>query len=240
VGFETTTATTAAVLSSLRREAEAGGAPRNFSMVSTNRVVPPALEALLAPRARDDGGPAMPRVDGLILPGHVSVIIGTEPYRPLADRLGIPCSIAGFEPVDLLGGILDILRQIRSGKPEIGNAYGRAVPSGGNQRARSLIAEVYDAVDAAWRGIGTLRGTGLLPKPAYRAFDALEKFGVATAAEPEEGAAGCLCASVMLGAVESEDCPLFGRGCRPESPAGPCMVSEEGTCRIRYEFGGRG
>jgi hydrogenase expression/formation protein HypD len=244
VGFETTTATTAAVLASLRREAEAGTAPPNFSVISSNRVVPPALEALLSPRVAllsppsGSAGPSMPPVDGLILPGHVSVIIGTEPYRPLAERLGIPCAVAGFEPVDLLAGILEILKQIRRGKAEVANAYSRAVLPCGNERALALMAEVYESVDAAWRGIGILPSSGLVPRDAYRDFDALSRFGVAAEDESEEEAGPCLCAKVMLGAVESEDCPLFGRACRPESPEGPCMVSDEGTCRIRYEYGG--
>jgi hydrogenase expression/formation protein HypD len=240
VGFETTTATTAAVLAALAREASSGSAPRNFSVVSSNRAVPPALAALLAPRADAEGRPAMPRVDGLILPGHVSVIIGTEPYRPLAEDLGIPCAVAGFEPVDLFAGILELLRQIKGGRAEVANAYRRAVLPGGNERALALIAEVYDAVDAHWRGIGTIPSSGLAPKPALRAFDALEKFGVAPPVGREAEESPCRCAEVMLGAAESEDCPLFGRGCSPEAPAGPCMVSEEGTCRIRYEYGGRG
>jgi hydrogenase expression/formation protein HypD len=237
VGFETTTATTAAVLASLAREAAEGAAPANFSMLSSNRAVPPALEALLAPR-EGGAGPAMSAVDGLILPGHVSVVIGTEPYRPLAERLGIPCAVAGFEPADLFLGILEILRQIRAGRAEIVNAYPRAVSTRGNEAARALLAEVYRPVDAAWRGIGTIPSSGLRPGPGYRAFDALERFGVRPEAEPEGGEEGCLCASVMLGAAESEDCPLFGRPCGPERPVGPCMVSEEGTCRIRYEYGG--
>jgi len=239
VGFETTTATTAAVLSSLGQGAKAGTAPHNFSLISSNRVVPPALEALLSPRrGATDEAPAIPAVDGLVLPGHVSVIIGTEPYRPLAERLGIPCAISGFEPVDLARGILDLLKQIGSGRAQVSNVYTRAVLPGGNERARALISEVYDTADATWRGIGRLAGTGLVPKPAYRSFDALAKFEVGTEVGSDDEATGCLCAAVMLGTAESEDCPLFGGPCRPESPAGPCMVSDEGTCRIRYEYGG--
>jgi hydrogenase expression/formation protein HypD len=232
IGFETTAAPTAAVVASLRRSPVP-----NFSLVSSSRVVPEALEFLLATKALSPDGGQGPSIDGLILPGHVSVIIGTEAYRPLVDRFGIPCAVAGFEPVDLLESVRDLLAQRRSGKAELHNGYSRAVRPEGNVKAKGLMAEVYEKVDSVWRGLGTFPGTGLALRPAFASYDADVKFSLRRGAEPEEGATGCLCPRVMVGLAEPEDCPRFGSTCRPESPVGPCMVSEEGTCRIRLECG---
>ena len=225
IGFETTTAPTAAAVASLDRDALP-----NFSLISSNRVVPEALDFLLASKELS--------VDGLILPGHVSVIIGTGVYRFLVDRFGIPCAVAGFEPVDMLEAIRVLLAQKRSGRAEVHNSYSRAVLPEGNLRAKSLMAEVYERRDAVWRGMGVLPGTGLFLRPGFAFRDALEKFGIEPCGEDEESAAGCLCPRVMTGLAEPEECRLYGSVCRPTSPVGPCMVSEEGTCRIRFEFGG--
>jgi hydrogenase expression/formation protein HypD len=235
IGFETTTAPTAAILAGL-----AASPQRNFSLVSSNRVVPEALDFLLS-------SGELP-VDGLLLPGHVSVIIGSEAYRFLVDRHRVPCAIAGFEPVDLLSAILAILEQRRAGTAELRNSYSRAVLPGGNEKARALLAEVYEPCDAEWRGLGVLPGTGLRLRPAFSAYDARAKFGLGEGraggsrggvpAESQDGS--CRCARVMVGLEEPSSCPRFAVDCLPESPVGPCMVSDEGTCRIRYEFGGRG
>ena len=224
IGFETTTAPTAAVVAGLEREVVP-----NFSLISSNRVVPEALDFLLA-----SGNLS---VDGLLLPGHVSVIIGAEAYRFLVDRHRVPCAIAGFEPVDLLAGILEVLTQRRSGVPSVHNSYSRAVLPQGNLKAKALMAHVYEPFDAVWRGLGTLPGTGLRLKPAFTRYDALIKFGVEVEGESEDPVAGCLCAKVMVGLEEPTACPRFGGDCIPERPVGPCMVSDEGTCRIRFEYG---
>jgi hydrogenase expression/formation protein HypD len=224
IGFETTTAPTAAIMADLE-----GHMLPNFSLISSNRVVPEALDFLLASGELT--------VDGLLLPGHVSVIIGSEAYRFLVDRYRIPCAIAGFEPIDLLAGILEILEQKRAGKPAIRNSYSRAVLAQGNLKAKSLMARVYEPCDAVWRGLGTMPGTGLRLRPAFDRYDALGKFGIERSAEPEDPVKGCLCAKVMVGLEEPSSCPRFGRDCKPERPVGPCMVSDEGTCRIRYEYG---
>jgi hydrogenase expression/formation protein HypD len=225
IGFETTTAPTASIVAGL-----ADHPLPNFSMISSNRVVPEALDFLLS-------AGEMP-LDGLLLPGHVSVIIGSEAYRFLVDRHRIPCAIAGFEPVDILAGILALLRQRRSGVPEIRNSYSRAVLAEGNPKARALVTRVYEPFDAVWRGLGELPGTGLRLRPEFHPYDAPRKFGLEASSEPEENARGCLCPKVMVGLEEPADCPRFGADCRPESPVGPCMVSDEGTCRIRFEYGG--
>jgi hydrogenase expression/formation protein HypD len=225
IGFETTTATTAAVVASLAKDA----AP-NFSLISSNRVVPEALGILLASKGIS--------VDGLILPGHVSAVIGIEDYRFLVEGFGIPCAVTGFESVDLLEGIRSLLAQIRGGKALLYNGYSRAVLPEGNQKAKGLIAEVYEPCDAYWRGMGLLPGTGLALKGAYSAFDAPAKFGIAPEMDGDDPVAACHCPGVMIGKAEPEECPLFGSACLPESPVGPCMVSDEGTCRIRHEYGG--
>ncbi len=227
IGFETTTAPTAAVVAGL----EDRPVP-NFSLISSNRVVPEALDFLLASGDLS--------VDGLLLPGHVSVIIGAGAYRFLVDRHQVPCAIAGFEPVDLLAGILEILEQRRSGKPAVHNSYSRAVLPEGNPKAKALMSKVYEPCDAVWRGLGVLPGTGLRLRPAFSRYDALIKFGIEGGGEGEDPAAGCLCAKVMVGLEEPAACPRFGGECVPESPVGPCMVSDEGTCRIHFEYGAGG
>jgi hydrogenase expression/formation protein HypD len=225
IGFETTTAPTAAILSGLEARPVA-----NFSLISSNRRVPEALDFLLS-----SGGLS---VDGLLLPGHVSVIIGSEAYDFLAKRHHLPCAIAGFEPVDLLAGILAILEQRRAGRSEIVNSYSRAVLPRGNEKARALIARVYEGCDAEWRGLGILPGTGLRLKPDFASYDAVARFGLESRSPGEDRIEGCRCAEVMAGLEEPSSCPRFGLSCAPETPVGPCMVSDEGTCRIRYEYGG--
>lgn len=234
IGFETTAATTAAALASLRE------APSpNFSLLSSGRLIPPALELLLSGEGEEGGiGP-----DGLILPGHVSVIIGSEAFRPLVERFRLPASVAGFEPAELLEAILGLLVQLRQGTHELRNDYPRAVRPWGNARATALMAEVFEPRDATWRGIGTLPRTGQALRGEYRAYDAAAKFGLDLAryANYDEAGAGegaCLCSRIMLALARPSDCPLFGALCRPESPIGPCMVSEEGSCRIAWEYGG--
>jgi hydrogenase expression/formation protein HypD len=231
IGFETTTATTAAVVACLAKHPQP-----NFSLISSNRVIPEALDYFFSAKGLS--------IDGLILPGHVSVIIGTETFRFLPERFGIPSAVAGFESVDLLESVRELLAQKRKGIAEVHNGYSRAVLPQGNRKAKALIEEVYESRDAEWRGLGILPGTGLALKPEFASYDAYSKFGFAATAtatakaECEKGSAGCLCSRVMMGLAESEECPLFGSSCRPESPVGPCMVSDEGTCRIRWEFGG--
>ena len=227
VGFETTVAPTAAIVASL-----AGRPQKNFSLIVSNRVVPEALELICS-------SPEL-SIDGFILPGHVSVIIGSDAYLPLARDRKIPCAVVGFESVDLLAGILDLLEQIRSGIAVVANSYSRAVLPGGNAKAKAFIAKVFEPCDAVWRGMGVLPGTGLSLRSEYSAYDAISKFGVKVGTEDEGVPEGCLCPLVMTGQREPEQCPHFGRACRPENPVGPCMVSDEGTCKIRIEFGDAG
>lgn len=218
VGFETTAAPVAAVI--------AGGVPENLYIYTCHRYVPPAVEALVT---------LADNIAGFLLPGHASVITGAGPYAGVAERQGRAAAVGGFEPVDILAALLSILRQIRSGNPRVANCYTRAVRDGGNSTAMELIRRVFDTTDAEWRGIGTLPGTGLELSPEYAHLDALKRFGV-NPAPPSEEPEGCRCPEVLLGKAAPAECALFGTGCTPRRPVGPCMVSAEGTCRAAFLY----
>ncbi|HNX19701.1 MAG TPA: hydrogenase formation protein HypD [Acidobacteriota bacterium] len=221
-GFETTAAPVAALL--------AGAPPANFFVLSAHRLVPPALDALL--------GAKRARAEALILPGHVLTVRGLEEYRFLPERLGFSAVAAGFEPHDVLAAVLWLLRR-RGRAPELGNVYGRAVRTEGNERARALMDAAFVAEDADWRGIGTLPLSGLALAPAAAPHDALRAFPAPPA--PPRGPAlpaGCRCGEVLLGRIAPADCPLFGKACTPERAVGPCMVGDEGTCRAAWTWRG--
>lgn len=222
VGFETTAPTAAATVLA----AEQAGLA-NFFVLSAHKLVPPALRALLT--AGDV------QVDGLILPGHVSAIIGEEPYKFLAAEYRAPAVIAGFEPLDILRAVWRLAVQISSGQPALENEYRAVVRPGGNPAARAVLARVYGEADAAWRGIGVIPGSGLAVTAAYRRFDALASLPVAV--EETKDHAGCRCGEVLRGVAKPADCPLFGTACTPELPVGSCMVSVEGTCAAWYKYG---
>jgi hydrogenase expression/formation protein HypD len=173
-------------------------------------------------------------VDGFIMPGHVSTIIGPEPYAPLAERYHVPGVIAGFEPVDVLMGVLMLARQISDGRAEIEIAYKRGVKPGGNPTARALMSEVFTASDAEWRGIGLIPGTGLALRDEFATFDAARRFDVTP--EPPKEIPGCQCGDVLRGVLLPYQCRLFAKGCTPEHPIGPCMVSSEGSCAAYYRY----
>lgn len=221
VGFETTTPTIAATI----LEAETRGLP-NFSVFCAHKVTPPALRAIA-----DD---PRTRIDGFILPGHVSTITGIAPYRFLVDEYGIPGVVTGFEPVDILEGIEMLTRMIRDGSPDIVNAYRRGVSEQGNPVAREHVAAVFDVTDADWRGLGTIPASGLAIKERFAPFDARKRFDVSV--EPTREPRDCRCGDVLRGAIAPVDCPLFGRACTPEHPVGPCMVSSEGSCAAYFRY----
>jgi hydrogenase expression/formation protein HypD len=221
VGFETTAPTVAAAVKTAARLGL-----KNFSVLSMHKTVPLALEALV-----NDPQVA---VDGFIMPGHVSTIIGPEPYIPLAERYHVPGVIAGFEPIDVLQAVLMLARQIADGRAEIEIAYKRGVRPGGNPTARALMEEVFETGDAEWRGIGVIPGTGLVLREEFAAFDAARRFDV-TPEEPRE-IPGCQCGDVLRGVLLPYQCRLFGKGCVPEHPIGPCMVSSEGSCAAYYRY----
>lgn len=221
VGFETTTPAIAACI----LEAEARDLP-NFSVFSAHKMTPPALKAIA-----DD---PETRIDGFILPGHVSTITGLAPYRFLAEQYRTPGVVTGFEPVDILASVEWLCRMIARGEARIENAYRRGVSADGNPVARALVEQVFEPVDAAWRGLGTLPQSGLAIRSAFARFDARTRFEVPV--EPTREPAGCRCGDVLRGALAPNRCPLFGRACTPEHPVGPCMVSTEGSCAAYFRY----
>jgi len=224
VGFETTVPTIAASL----LEAEGLGL-KNFYVLSVHKLIPPAMRALL------EAGEV--RIDGFICPGHVSVVIGSQPYQFIPLEYDVPCVITGFEPLDVLQGIDMLVRQIAEGRAEVEIQYRRGVRPEGNPLARELVSRVFETSDAGWRGLGCIPDSGLKLRPEYKRFDAEEAFAISP--PPTKEHAGCLCGDILRGVKTPPECPLFAGVCTPESPVGPCMVSSEGTCAGWYQYGSR-
>ena len=222
VGFETTAPTIAGAIVT----AQARGA-KNFSVLASLRTIPGAMALLAA----DPGV----RIDAFLCPANVSAIIGTNAYRPLAERYGLPCVVAGFEPLDILASVLMILRQKSLGVAKVENEYSRVATPGGNRKAQAMLAEIFESCDTGWRGIGVLPGSGLRIREKHAAFDAGRRFGIAVASTPERD--GCRCGEVLKGMIDPPECPLFGNACTPGSPVGPCMVSTEGACAAAHKYG---
>lgn len=223
-GFETTSPLIAATVFEAARQRV-----KNFSIFSSHKLVPPALKALL--------DSADVQVDGFILPGHVSTIIGARPYGFVASRYKKPSVVTGFEAAEIIEGILMIVRQIAAHEARVEIQYKRVVKEEGNPRAMALLYDVFEPVDAHWRGIGVIPGSGLKLREQYASFDAQKKFNppLSDASEPEL----CSCGDILRGVKIPTDCSLFGNGCTPDSPVGPCMVSAEGSCAAYYKYGGR-
>ena len=220
VGFETTAPTVAAaVIAAHRQQLD------NFSVLSAHKTVPPALDALA------DGAI---NIDGFLLPGHVSVIIGLEAYRPFFNNHRVPCVVAGFEPNDLLQSIAMLIDQVESGQPQLENGYSRAVSTAGNPKAVAIMNEVFDIADADWRGIGPIAASGLAIKDKYAAFDALKVFDLQLKPVPDPK--GCACGEILTGVKTPPQCALYKTVCNPMAPVGPCVVSSEGTCAAYYRY----
>jgi len=219
VGFETTTPGVAATLLEARREGVG-----NLSALTANKTIPEALSTLAAS--------AELRLDGLLCPGHVSVVLGPEVYQPIAARFGIPCAIAGFEAVEILRGLAALVDQVAGGVARVDNCYPAAVRPGGNPKARQLLDEVFEPCDADWRGLGVIPRSGLRLREAFAHLDAARRFEVELP-EPVEPR-GCRCGEVLRGAVAPDECPLFAGACTPEQPIGACMVSSEGSCAAAF------
>lgn len=221
VGFETTTPLVAIAV---KRALEEG--LENFSVFAAHKNMPGAIEAIIA-------DPKL-KVSALILPGHVSTIIGAEPYRFLAEKYGIPGVITGFEPVDMLQGIAMIMRQLHEGRAAIEIAYARGVMPEGNPVAKAAIDEVFDTCTATWRGLGPIEGSGYRLRERYAGFDAVSKLRprVEQTREPK----GCRCGDILRGIMRPDECPLFRKVCTPENPVGPCMVSSEGSCAAYFRY----
>jgi hydrogenase expression/formation protein HypD len=222
VGFETTAP---AIGGAIRTAAERG--VRNFSVLASVRTIPEAMGVLAS-------DPEV-RIEGFLCPAHVSVVIGTDAYLPVAQRHGIPCVVAGFEPLDILMGISMLLRQKKEGVARVENEYSRVATSTGNRKAQALIRDVFVPCDTGWRGIGIIPGSGLRIADRYASFDAEKKLDAPVVFAPEGSA--CRCGDVLKGKILPADCPLFGKACLPEEPYGPCMVSSEGACAAHFKYG---
>lgn len=224
-GFETTIPSIALAI----REACSAGL-RNYSVLGAMWLIPPPLRAIL------ESGEV--RISGFLYPGHVSAIIGLEPYAFIPKEFGLPGAVAGFEPGDILLAILAVIGQMEKGRPEVGLEYGRVVSPSGNRLARDLMDEVLEVKDATWRGLGLIPRSGLRPRERFAAWDAEGKFGLKIEAGADD-LAGCRCGEVLRGLIAPQECGLFGKTCLPESPQGPCMVSFEGACLAAYKYSSR-
>lgn len=220
IGFETTAP---AIASELLREP-----PANFSILVCHRLIPPAMEFLLA-----SGEVAL---DGFLCPGHVATITGSRPYKHISGKYKVPQVIAGFEPIDVLLGIWMLLKQIKDGRNEVEIEYTRSVRPEGNVLAQEKVKQVFEVIDKPWRGFPIIPSSAFELRPDFKHFDAHERFDIHV-----EGAVdlakGCRCGEVLRGLVYPYECPLFGKVCTPLKPIGPCMVSSEGTCNIAFKYG---
>jgi len=222
VGFETTAPANAMSVHLAKRRGL-----KNFSLLVSHVLVPPAIEAILSAPGHS--------IDGFLLAGHVCSVMGYWEYPPLAERFRVPLVVTGFEPLDLLDGIRRTVIQLEAGRHEVENAYERMVTFKGNETAQKLLAEVFEVTDRAWRGIGVIPKSGWKLSEAYREFDAEERFhisGIHTQESPL-----CHSGDVLRGMMKPADCPAFGKECTPRHPLGATMVSTEGACAAYYNYG---
>jgi hydrogenase expression/formation protein HypD len=227
VGFETTAPMVAATV-----ELAAQKGLDNFTIYPVHKTVPGALEALLS-------APGV-RIDGFLLPGHVSTVIGARAYVQVAERFRVPSVVTGFEGNDILLAVDMLLAQLQAGEARVEVEYRRAVSWEGNRTAQALLERFFLPVDARWRGIGVIPGSGLALRPEYARFDARSRFDLeaiaATIPPPPPKLAACACGEVLQGIKLPTECLLFGKACTPLSPVGPCMVSSEGSCAAYYRY----
>jgi hydrogenase expression/formation protein HypD len=229
IGFETTTPPTALVV----KQAAALGLG-NFSVFCNHVLTPAAIAHILeSPEVRELGTVV---IDGFVGPAHVSTVIGSQPYEYFAEEYAKPVVIAGFEPLDVIQAILMLVRQVNDGRAEVENEFSRAVTRGGNERAKALVAEVFELRRAfEWRGLGKVPYSALRLKDEWRAFDAERRFDVLERSVPDNKA--CECGAILRGVKKPVDCRVFGTACTPETPIGSCMVSSEGACAAHYTYG---
>lgn len=220
IGFETTSPTIAVALLQSKTQGI-----RNLYFLNSQKRIPSTIRTLLESEKV--------RIDGFILPGHVSAIIGSEPYRFISSEFNIPAVITGFEPVDILQGVWMLIRQIEEKRAGVEIQYKRAVPDKGNPVAISKIEEAFEKDGAFWRGLGWIPDSGYAFRKALKDRDARN---LEAEVEPSKEHPGCLCGEVLQGTKIPPDCKLFRRLCNPENPIGPCMVSLEGTCATYYKY----
>jgi len=224
VGFETTAPANAMAVWQATREQLS-----NFSMLVSHVLVPPAMEAVLA-------SPDC-QVQAFLAAGHACMVTGYEEYFSISQEFGVPIVVTGFEPLDLLEGVLMLVVQLERGHAGVENQYTRAVQKVGNLKAQARVAEVFKVTDRAWRGIGEIPSSGLRLRDTYRAMDAETKFGLQL--EDAEESAECIAGLVLQGLRRPYDCPAFGTRCTPDTPLGAPMVSSEGACAAYFHFGRR-
>jgi hydrogenase expression/formation protein HypD len=222
VGFETTAPTVAAAI--LQAQAES---LQNFSVLSLHKLTPPATRAIL-----DSGEIAL---DGIIGPGHVTTIIGADAWEFLPSEYGIPVAVAGFEPLDILRAVADLVDMIEDEEPAVSNSYARSVSQRGNLTAMEVMGRAFEGGAADWRGMGVVPDSGLGIRSELERFDAACIYHVDPG--PTKEHKGCRCGDVLRGTVTPPECPLFAKACTPVRPIGPCMVSAEGACAAYYQFG---
>jgi hydrogenase expression/formation protein HypD len=221
IGFETTAPANAmAVLQAQKKNIN------NFSVLVSHVCVPPAMHAILGSKSN--------RVQAFLAAGHVCAVMGFWEYPPIAERYHVPIVVTGFEPVDLLRGVLATVRQLESGKAEVENAYERVVTLNGNESAQKVLNTVFQPVDRKWRGIGTIPQSGLGLRPEFAAFDAESRFAVGEILTQESPL--CIAGEILQGLKKPPECSAFGKACTPQSPLGAPMVSAEGTCAAYYRY----
>jgi len=231
-GFETTAVTTAAAVAA---SGTPEGPPENFSVLSAHKYIPPAMELVAA----------MPvtRIEGYLAAGHAATITGWGVFEPFVERHRMPVVVAGFEPLDVLAGLVRLVELVRDGQPVVENAYPRCVTREGNRRAQELLWKVFEPTAGRWRGIAEIPDGNLRLREEWAALDARRRFeidlGRLMDGTPPELAGECICGDIMTGTAAPTDCRLYGVECRPETPVGACMVSSEGTCKIWHLYGGR-
>jgi hydrogenase expression/formation protein HypD len=225
-GFETTAVATAAV--ALREP------PPNFSVLSAHKYIPPVMEIVAEMPER--------RVEGFLAAGHAATITGWGIFEPFVERHGIPVVVAGFEPLDILAGLVELLAVIRDGRPRVVNAYPRCVTREGNRRAQAQLWRVFRPVGGRWRGIAHVPNGNLRLRDEWSHLDARRRFRIDVTSLWDDAPAAlvqeCICGDIMAGIATPADCALFGQACVPEAPVGACMVSSEGTCKIWHQYGG--
>ncbi len=220
IGFETTTPGSAVGILTAKTKGL-----KNFFVFSAHKVMPPAMKALIDEKVK---------IDGYIGPGHVTVIAGTGIYQFIPEKFGLGVVISGFEPTDILQTILMLVKQVEEKRPAVEIQYKRAVTPSGNKEAQKIMYEVFEPRDDWWRGLGILTNSGLKIKDNYSDFDAETVFDVDV--EPTRKDKACICGDILKGIAKPTDCKLFGKGCTPYDPVGPCMVSSEGACQAYYRY----
>lgn len=221
VGFETT-----APLSAIALEYAKKAGVKNFSIFSSHKQVIPALELLAQDKAL--------KIEGFLLPGHVSAIIGSDAYNFLSQKFNIASCIAGFEAIDILYAVYELIVHCNQGNSQVVNAYERIIEPQGNKKARKALSKAFESSHQEWRGLGIIPSSGLKLRKRFQDFDAEKKFGPFKKFKIKHQR--CLCGHVLKGLISPKECPSFKRECTPENPLGPCMVSSEGSCAASYKY----